>query len=102
MIARTLASVGACHPREIIVAAGALATTGDTLWFLHADTTAPPHAIGAIETALETSSRRFEKGAALAMWSRWVGFQLAWWAGVSPERLAHWYERKEMKPVAEL
>jgi rSAM/selenodomain-associated transferase 2 len=36
--------------------AGALATRGETLWFLHADTIPPPHATSEIQRALENQS----------------------------------------------
>jgi rSAM/selenodomain-associated transferase 2 len=38
-----------------------------------------------------TSSRRFDKRSAPAMWAQWIALQLLFWMGFHPNLLARWY-----------
>ncbi len=48
--------LGSARGRGTQQHAGALAARGDILWFVHADTTPPSHAISEIKTALQNTS----------------------------------------------
>jgi rSAM/selenodomain-associated transferase 2 len=45
-----------------------------------------------LQTSLTTSSRRFEQRNFGAMWLHWMVLQCLFWLGVSPSRLAAWYQ----------
>lgn len=45
-----------------------------------------------LQTSLTTSSRRFEQRNFGAMWLHWMMLQCLFWLGVSPSRLAAWYQ----------
>lgn len=45
-----------------------------------------------LKCPIVTSSRRFEKKNFALMWSHWTTLQLLYWAGISPNLLARWYQ----------